>query len=51
VLVADDDHATIDKTVPAELDVHLICDDSGTHKTPAIRARTVDGNTHPRPFP
>ena len=30
--------ATIDKTVPAELDVHLICDNHGTHKTPAIKA-------------
>jgi transposase len=30
--------ATIDKTVPAELDVHLICDNYGTHKTPAIKA-------------
>ena len=30
----------IDKAVPADLDVHLICDNSdvpGTHKTPAIR--------------
>ncbi|GAA2738000.1 IS630 family transposase [Actinocorallia aurantiaca] len=30
--------ATIDKTVPAELDVHLIVDNYGTHKTPAIKA-------------
>jgi transposase len=29
---------TIDKQVPAELDVHLICDNYGTHKTPAIKA-------------
>ena len=29
---------TIDKTVPPALDVHLICDNYGTHKTPAIRA-------------
>ncbi|MEV6867251.1 IS630 family transposase [Streptosporangium subroseum] len=29
---------TIDKTVPAELDIHLICDNYGIHKTPAIRA-------------
>jgi transposase len=29
---------TIDQTVPPELDVHLICDNYGTHKTPAIRA-------------
>jgi transposase len=26
----------IDKAVPAELDVHLICDNLSTHKTPAI---------------
>ncbi|SCL17264.1 IS630 family transposase [Micromonospora inyonensis] len=37
--------ATIDKTVPAELDVHLICDNYGTHKTPAIRAWLA---RHPR---
>jgi transposase len=30
--------ATIDKAVPPELDVHLICDNYGTHKTPAIKA-------------
>ncbi|WP_246645066.1 IS630 family transposase [Nonomuraea ceibae] len=36
---------TIDKTVPAELDVHLICDNYGTHKTPAIRAWLA---RHPR---
>jgi transposase len=29
---------TIDKSVPAGLDVHLICDNYGTHKTPAIKA-------------
>ncbi len=28
----------IDQTVPAHLDVHLICDNYGTHKTPAIKA-------------
>jgi transposase len=28
---------TIDKAVPAELDVHLVCDNLATHKTPAIR--------------
>jgi transposase len=27
----------IDKNVPAELDVHLVCDNYGTHKTPAVR--------------
>jgi transposase/transcriptional regulator with XRE-family HTH domain len=26
----------IDKAVPAELDVHLVCDNYGTHKTPEI---------------
>lgn len=28
---------TIDKAVPPELDVHLVCDNLATHKTPAIR--------------
>src|SRR6266487_3092306 len=28
----------IDKAVPAELDVHLICDNYATHKTPEIQA-------------
>jgi transposase len=28
---------TIDKAVPAGLDVHLVCDNYATHKTPAIR--------------
>jgi transposase len=37
--------ARIDQTVPAELDVHVICDNSSTHKTPAIRRWLVD---HPR---
>ncbi|MFF4124764.1 IS630 family transposase [Microbispora rosea] len=36
---------TIDKTVPTELDVHLICDNYGTHKTPAIKAWLA---RHPR---
>ena len=27
----------IDKNVPAGLDVHLVCDNYGTHKTPAIQ--------------
>jgi transposase len=27
----------IDKNVPSGLDVHLVCDNYGTHKTPAIR--------------
>jgi transposase len=30
--------AKIDKEVPGHLDVHLICDNYGTHKTPAIKA-------------
>jgi transposase len=29
---------TIDKAVPEGLDVHVICDNYGTHKTPAITA-------------
>src|SRR6266704_2610414 len=36
---------TIDKTVPQELDVHVICDNYGTHKTPAIKAWLA---RHPR---
>jgi transposase len=36
---------TIDKTVPHELDVHVICDNYGTHKTPAIKAWLA---RHPR---
>ena len=36
---------TIDKTVPADLAVHLICDNYGTHKTPAVRAWLA---RHPR---
>lgn len=35
----------IDKQVPAALDVHLICDNYGTHKTPAIKAWLA---RHPR---
>ena len=30
--------AAIDKAVPAELDVHLVCDNYATHNTPEIRA-------------
>jgi transposase len=37
--------ATIDSQVPAELDVHLICDNLSTHKTPAI-TRWIEA--HPR---
>jgi transposase len=36
---------TIDKTVPAELDIHLVCDNYGTHKTPAVKAWLA---RHPR---
>jgi transposase len=35
----------IDKNVPAGLDVHLVCDNYGTHKTPAIQQWLV---RHPR---
>jgi transposase len=37
--------AKLDKTVPAELDVHLICDNYSTHKAPAVRAWL---KAHPR---
>jgi transposase/transcriptional regulator with XRE-family HTH domain len=37
--------AKIDAAVPAELDVHLICDNYGTHKTAAIQAWL---DKHPR---
>ena len=37
--------ATIDKTVPTDLDIHLVCDNYGTHKTPAVRAWLT---RHPR---
>jgi transposase len=37
--------ATIDKAVPADLDVHLICDNYGTHKTPIIKTWLA---RHPR---
>ena len=36
---------TIDRTVPAELDVHLVCDNYGTHKTPQIKQWLL---RHPR---
>jgi len=36
---------TIDKTVPQTLDVHVVCDNYGTHKTPATRAWLA---RHPR---
>ena len=35
----------IDTEVPADLDVHLVCDNYGTHKTPAIRKWLA---AHPR---
>ncbi len=35
----------IDKEVPAGLEVHLICDNASTHKTPAIQRRLT---AHPR---
>jgi transposase len=35
----------VNRAVPAELDLHVICDNSSTHKTPAIRRWLVD---HPR---
>jgi len=38
---------TIDGTVPAELDVHLVCDNDATHNTPAIKTWFLG---HPR-FP
>ena len=37
--------AQIDQVVPAELAVHVICDNSSTHKTPAIQRWLV---AHPR---
>jgi transposase len=36
---------TIDKTVPEGLDIHLVCDNYATHKTPAIKAWLAK---HPR---
>lgn len=36
---------TIDRQVPAELDVHLVLDNSSTHKTPAIKTWLT---AHPR---
>jgi transposase len=40
--------ATIERNVPAGLDVHLIMDNYGTHKTPAVRAWFA---RHPRFHP
>jgi transposase len=36
---------SIDRTVPAELDVHLVCDNYATHNTPAIKTWFL---RHPR---
>ncbi len=36
---------TIDKTVPEGLDIHVVCDNYGTHKTPAIKSWLA---RHPR---
>jgi transposase len=37
--------AKLDKEVPADLDVHLVCDNYATHKTPAIQKWLA---AHPR---
>lgn len=37
--------AKIDATVPADLDIHLVCDNYGTHKSPAVRTWL---DKHPR---
>jgi transposase len=37
--------ATIDKTVPQQLDIQVVCDNYGTHKTPAVKAWLA---RHPR---
>src|SRR6267143_31439 len=36
---------TIDRTVPEDLDIHIVCDNYGTHKTPAIKSWLA---RHPR---
>ena len=36
---------TIDKAVPAQLELHLVCDNYATHKTPAIKTWLL---RHPR---
>jgi transposase len=38
--------AKIDNTVPDELDIHLVCDNYGTHKSPAVKAWLA--SKHPR---
>jgi transposase len=44
---------TIDAAVPAELELHLVCDNYATHKTPAIKAwllrHPASSCTSPRP--
>ena len=40
----------IDKNVPDELDVHLVCDNYATHKTPEIRAWLGPPPALPRPL-
>ena len=44
---------TIDKNMPAELDVHLVCDNYATHKTPAIKTwlAATRGSTCTSPRP
>ncbi|MEU9111723.1 IS630 family transposase [Streptomyces sp. NPDC048483] len=37
--------AKLDEEVPSHLDVHLVCDNYGTHKSPAVRKRL---EAHPR---
>ena len=37
VLCVDEKSGSIDKNVPAGLQVHLVCDNLATHKTPVIR--------------
>src|SRR6266540_4091756 len=40
----------VDQAVPAWLAVHVICEDSSTHKTPAIQHWIDTWNDAPRPF-
>src|SRR3954466_4366331 len=42
---------TIDSEVPAELDVHLVLDNSSTHKTPAIQKWLAPRHRFHLPFP
>lgn len=47
--------AKLDKEIPADLDVHLVCDNYATHKNPAVRtwllAHPRFTSTSPRPVP